>query len=124
MYNYNSKINLTKNEKLALNNFSHNKNIVIQKSDKGNSVVLLDKHKYLKGLSKLLNNIIKFELLQFDHDKELNYILNLKKKGMNFLTDLNNKDKITDVDYNHLYACSSRNGIVYVLAKVYKPLTD
>ena len=58
--------------------------------------------KYLEGLSKLLNNITKFELLQFDHDKEMNCILNLKKKIINFLTDLNNKEKITDVDYNHL----------------------
>ena len=42
-YNYKSEINLTKNELLALNNLCNNKNTVIQKSDKGNSVVLLDK---------------------------------------------------------------------------------
>ena len=42
-YNYKSEINLTKNERLALNNLFNNKNTVIQKSDKGNSVVLLDK---------------------------------------------------------------------------------
>ena len=83
---------------MVLNNLSNNKNIVIKKSDKGNSVVLLDKDKCLEGLSKLLNNITKLELLQFDHDKELNYILNLKKKIINFLTDLNNKEKITEVD--------------------------
>ena len=84
LYNYISKVNLTKIEKLLLNNLDNNKNIPIQKSDKGNSVVLLDKDKYLEGLSKLLNNITKFELLQFDHDKELNYILNLKKKNYQF----------------------------------------
>ena len=123
MYNYNSEINLTKNEQLGLNNLSNNRNI-IQKSDKGNSVILLDKDKYLEGLSKFLNNITKFELLQSDHDKELNYILNLKKKIINFLTDFNNKEKITEVDYNHLYACCSCSGILYGLAKVHKPLTD
>ena len=48
-YNYNSEINLTKNEELALSNLSNNKNIIIQKSDKGNSVVLLYKDKYLEG---------------------------------------------------------------------------
>ena len=42
-YNYKSEINLTKNERLALNNLFNKKNTVIQKSDKGNSVVLLDK---------------------------------------------------------------------------------
>ena len=44
-YNYNSDINLTKNGRLILNNLSNNKNIIIQKSEKGNSVVLLDKDK-------------------------------------------------------------------------------
>ena len=65
---------------MALNNPSNNKNIIIQKSDKGNSVVLLDKDKYLEGMSRILSNSAKFEMLQFDHDKELNYILNLQKK--------------------------------------------
>ena len=65
---------------MALNNLSNNKNIVIQKSDKGNSVVLLDKDKYLKAMTIILNNNAKFERLQFDHDKELNYLLNLEKK--------------------------------------------
>ena len=43
--NYNSEINLTKNEQLALNDLRNNTNIVIQKFDKGNSVALLDKDK-------------------------------------------------------------------------------
>ena len=123
MHNYNSEINLIKNEQLGLNNLSNNRNIIIQKSDKGNSVVLLDKDKYLEGFSKLLNNITKFELLQSDHDKELNNI-NLKKKIINFMTDLNDKEKIAEVNYNHLYACCSRPGMLYGLAKVHKPLKD
>ena len=65
---------------MPLNNLSNNKKIIIQKSDKGNSVALLDKDKHLKGMYKILNNNAKFELLQFDHDKELSYVLNLGKK--------------------------------------------
>ena len=65
---------------MALNNLNNNKNIVIQKFDRGNSVVLLDKDKYLKAMTIILNNNAKFERLQFDHDKELNYLLNLEKK--------------------------------------------
>ena len=102
---------------------SNNKNIFIQKSDKGNSVVLLDKDKYLEGMSKILNSNAKFEMLQFDHDKELNYILNLKKKMINVLKDLNNKEEITEDDYNHLYHCGSCPGILYGMAKVHKPVT-
>ena len=106
-YNHKSEINLTKNECLALNNLSNNNNI-IQKSDKGNSVVLLDKDKYLEGMSKILNNNAKFEMLQFDHDKELNCILNLEKKNIYVLKDLKNKEEITEVDYIHQYPCGSR----------------
>ena len=61
---------------MALNNLSNNRNIVIQKSGKGNSVTLLDKDKYLKAMTIILNNNAKFEMLQFHHDKELNYLLN------------------------------------------------
>ena len=78
--NYNSEINLIKNEQLALNNLSNNRNIVIQKSDKGNHVALLDKDKHLERLYKILNNNAKFELLQFYHDKELNFVLISGKK--------------------------------------------
>ena len=38
-YNHNSKINLTKNEPLLLNNLSNNKNTIIQKSDKDNGLL-------------------------------------------------------------------------------------
>ena len=60
LYNYKSEINLTKNEQFALNNLSNSRNIVMEKSDKGNSVVLLDKDRYLERMSKLLNNNAKF----------------------------------------------------------------
>ena len=115
-YNYNSEINLTKNDRLTLNNLSNNKNIIIQKSEKGNSVVLFDKDKYLEGMSKILTNNANFEMLQFD------YVL--QKKNINALKDLNNKEEITHVDYIHLYPCSSCPGMLYGLARVNKPVTD
>ena len=68
-------------------------------------------------MSKILNNNAKFEMLQFDHDKELNNILNLEKKNIKVLKDLKNKDEITEADYNHLYPCGSRPGILYGMAK-------
>ena len=51
-------------DKVFINNLSNNKNIAIQKSDKGSSVVLLDKDKYLERMCKILDNNAKFELLQ------------------------------------------------------------
>ena len=112
---------------MALSNRSNDKNIIIQKSDKDNSVLLLGKDKYLEGMSKILYNKTKFETLQFDQDKELNYVfivLNLEKKIIIVVENLNNKEEITEVDYNHPYPCGSYPGIVYGLAKVHKPVTD
>ena len=123
-YNHKSEINLTKNECLALNNLINNNNITIQKSDKGNIFVLLDRDKYLEGMSKILNKNAKFEMLQFDRDKELNYILNLEKKNIYVLKDLKNKEEITEVDYLHQYPCGSRPGILHGMAKVHKPVIN
>ena len=72
-----------------LNNLSNNKNIIIQKS--AESVFLLDKDKYLEGMSKILNNNDKFEMFQFGIDKELNYVLKLEEKVINVLKDLENR---------------------------------
>ena len=74
---------------MTLNNLSNKKNIIIQ----GSNIVILDKDKYLEGMYRILSNNIKFEMLQFDHNKELK--------------DLNNKEEITEVDDNHLYPCGS-----------------
>ena len=63
-----------------MNNISNNKNIINQKS--AESVFLLDKDKYLEGMSKML---------QFDLDKELNYVLKLEEKVINVLKDLENR---------------------------------
>ena len=75
-------------------------------------------------MSKILNNNGTFEMLQFDHDKEFSYILNFEKKIIDFLKDLENKEEITEVDYNHLHPCSSRPGILYGMAKVHKPVIN
>ena len=72
-----------------MNNLSNNKNIIIQKS--AEIVFLLDKDKYLEGMSKILNNNDKFEMLQFGIDKELNYVLKLEEKVINVLKDLENR---------------------------------
>ena len=40
------------------------------------------------------------------------------------LKDLQNKENITEVDCKHLYPCGSRPGILYGMAKVYKPVIN
>ena len=45
-YNFWNELNITKEELLALKGLSSNKGIVLQKSHKGNSVVLVNKEDY------------------------------------------------------------------------------
>ena len=56
--NYNNNVlqHLSKEELLALQNLRKNKNIIIQKSDKGNSVVTVDKADCLDKMENLLND--------------------------------------------------------------------
>ena len=50
--NKNSQQSISKEELAALTNLSKNKDIVIQKFDKGNSLVIVDKETYIKKNGK------------------------------------------------------------------------
>ena len=58
---------------------SQNKDIVIQKSDKGNSVVVDDKETYIKRMANLLNDQRKFERVTLKNDAFLNFVVNQEK---------------------------------------------
>ena len=56
-----------------------NKNIAIQKSYKGNSVVIVDKADYLDKMENLLNDTRKFEIINLKNDGILNFAVNQEK---------------------------------------------
>ena len=72
--------NLTSSEFKALQHLSKNKDIVIQKADKGNTVVILGKCSYISAIEEILNDNLKFSKLDIPAGKEINHIVNLKKK--------------------------------------------
>ena len=55
--------NVTPSEFKVLKRLSKNKNIVIQKADKGNTVVILDKCSYISAIEEILNDNSKFSKL-------------------------------------------------------------
>ena len=62
----------------ALQNLSKNTNLVIQKSAKGNSAVILDKDVYIKHMESLLSDKANFE--KVDNKKGLlNFTVNHEK---------------------------------------------
>ena len=59
-------------------------NLVIQRADKGDTIVILEKVSYLKSAETLLKDSSKFKNIPVAPDKDLNYIINSEKK----ITDL------------------------------------
>ena len=72
--------NLSEAESIALKNLIERKDLVIQKADKGNTVVITDRTKYLEGIKSLLSDSSKFMPLPIDEGKWLNYIIKISLK--------------------------------------------
>ena len=94
-YNTNVLQNLYNQELEALDKLSKNKNLVVQKADKGNSVVLVDRDVYVKHIENVLEDNTKFEVgiktrilnFQVNHEKRANEIL----KSLKYSGSLNDK---------------------------------
>ena len=77
--------NLSKEEFQALLTLKNKNNLVFQKADKGNTIVILDKTSYISSVESLLQDTQKFQKLDIRSDKELNYLINLENKLKKFL---------------------------------------
>ena len=65
---------------MLLQNLRKNKNIVIQESNKGNSVVVVDQTDYLDKMENLLNDTRIFEKNNLKNDGILNLAINQEKR--------------------------------------------
>ena len=112
--------NLTSSEFKALKRLSKNKDIVIQKADKGNTVVILDKCSYISAIEEILNDNSKFSKLDIPTGKEINHIVNLEKRITSELKLLKGKEIIDKSIYKSIKPVGSRPGILYGLGKIHK----
>ena len=64
------------------------KEIIIQKADKGNAVVILNKSDYIKRMTEMLSNVDKSKKLIVKPGKELNLLLKHENKLVSFLKDI------------------------------------
>ena len=62
-YNFLKELNLSRDEYNALKNLSSLKNIIIQKSDRGNSAVLMNRDDYINRMETLISDPAKFQIL-------------------------------------------------------------
>ena len=104
----------------ALRNLSKNKDIVIQKAEKGNIIVIVDKISYISAIEEILNDHTKFSNLDIPAGKEINYITRLEKRITSDLKPLKDKEIIDKATYTNIKPVGSRQGVLYELGKVHK----
>ena len=72
--------NLSKEELIALQNFSKNKDLIIQKSDRGNSVGIVQRQDYIKKINDFLSDQKKFSKVSLKDDILLNLAISQEKQ--------------------------------------------
>ena len=121
-FKFKDELNITPDELKALKDLSSRKDIIIQKADKGNSVVILNKSDHIKRMTEMFSDIDKFKKLIVKPGKELNLLLKHEDKLVSFLKGI--KKYIGEDLYKSLYPQGSQPGIMYGSSKVHKPLVN
>ena len=117
-------MNLTKEEFASLKSLSKNDSLIIQKSDKGNFIAIIDKDDYLQKMRNILSDSSKFSEVSVTNEKHLNFFVNIEKQITDLLKQLNDSQVISDTEYKKLKPKGSRFGILYGLCKIHKSLID
>ena len=123
-YNKNPQQNLSKEEFTALTNLGKNKDIIIKKSDEGNSVVIVNKDTYVKRMENLLSDQIKFEKVTLKNDAFLNFVVNQEKRTDNIFKKLVDSNSMSKEMRKFVKPVGTRPGIMYGNCKVHKQQID
>ena len=123
-YNNSPQQNLSKEELAALASLSTNKDIVIQKCDKGNSVVIVDKETYIKRMEKILSDKKKFERVTLKNDAFLSFVVNQEKRIDTIFKNLVDSNSVSKKMRKSIKSVGTRPGIMYGLCKVHKQEVD
>ena len=99
-----------------LKDLRNDSNIVIMKPDKGNGVVILNKHDYNKKMEEILSDTSKLELLNDDAIK----IILKRENRLKTLKKLKADNCFNERTYNELYPTGTRIGTLYGLPKIHK----
>ena len=116
--------NLSKIESQALNSLLQNKDVIIQKADKGNAIVVFDKDAYKKKMKVIISDRSKFETFDIQEEKHLNFTLNKEKRLQEIIKHLWEKGCFTKSEYLKICPTGSKPGILYGQAKVHEPVEN
>ena len=88
-------LNLSKPEYDSLKKLSSNEEIVIHKSDKGNSVVIVNRVDYINRMQEVVNDTSKFEKIDVAAKKDYNFMTKETKEVNSLLGELLSKHSIS-----------------------------
>ena len=99
---------------------SKDRNIVIQKADQGNIIVIIDKISHISAIEEILNDHTKFSNIDIPAGKEISYITNLEKRITSNLKLLKVEEIVDNATFKNIKPVGSRPGVLYGLGKVHK----
>ena len=86
---------LIEDEVFALKTLSKNQDLIIQKSDKGNSIVLINESDYRDKMYNILSDFKIFVKSSVVDDKYLNYFIGIENKPTDLLKELKTSEAIS-----------------------------
>ena len=123
-YNFLKELNLSRDEYNALKNLSSLKNIIIQKSNQGNSVVLMNRNDNINQMKTPISDPAKFQKLLVPENKDCNFMVREKRLVDNILDTLYEKNAITR-DIKTILTPDGPSPVrLYDLPKIHKALVD
>ena len=123
-YNFLKELNLSRDEYNALKSLSSLKNIIIQKSDKGKSVVLMNRDDYINRMETLILDPVKFKKSWVPENKDYNFMVKEKRLVDNILDTLYEKNAITRDIKTILTPDGPSPARLHGLPKIHKALAD
>ena len=94
--------------------------MIIQKSDKGNSVVIVQRQDYLNKINDILRDQKKFSKASLKDHTLLNFAINQEKHVDKVLKKLVESKSMTEITRKSLKPAGTRPGVMYGLCKVHK----
>ena len=110
---------------MALKGLSTNKDLINQKLDKGNSLILLNRNDYIKRMNEMLSDSSKFRKLDIKPGKEINSLFQQEDRITNFLKKV--KRSVSVQLYKvvqRVYPKGYQPGIMYGLSKIHRSLIN
>ena len=105
--------NLSSEELSSLKTLMRNKNIIIKKAHKGNTVVIIKKEKYTQVVKNVIFEFSKFILLNTPPEDYRKYFVNVEKKFRKLFNNLYVNNKISKDKLLKICPAGSRLGILY-----------